>query len=183
MFAVGFGEFTVFVQDGSLPELYSEYKDRAEFTIERNIGSSEGRAVFCAVARGGDWPFCVLSARYAPAGHGFSPGILLVPETGILFLGAGTLLLAVDLGRRRQLWEDAAEVGFWSWRRHGGTVVMSAELELAAWGIGGERRWTTFVEPPWSYSVGDGIVTLDVMGSLSEFSLQTGPPSARSERR
>ena len=178
MFSVGFGEFTVSVQDGNLPELYSEYLGRAEFTLERNISNSEGRAAFCAVARDGDWPFCVLSFRYAPAGSGFSPGVLLVPETKILFLGAGTLLLALDLGRRRQIWEEVADVGFWSWRRHGRTVVMSAELELAAWGIGGEKRWATFVEPPWSYSVRDGIVELDVMGNVSEFSLETGPPAA-----
>ena len=30
----------------------------------------------------------------------------------------------------------------------------------------------------WSYSVRDGIVALDVIGDLSEFSLEAGPPAA-----
>lgn len=178
MFQVGFGEFTVSVQDGSLPELYPEYLSHAAFNLQRDLESAEGRVAFCGVARGGGWPFCVLAFRYAPAGSGFSPGVFLVPETEILFVGAGTSLFAVDLRNHRKLWEDEADVGFWSWQRHGDIVLMSAELELAAWGIRGERLWRVSVEPPWSYAARDGVVVLDVMGEISEFSLQAGPPAA-----
>jgi len=52
---------------------------------------------------------------------------------------------------------------------------MSAELELAAWSTSGVRLWTTFVEPPWTYEVTQGILHLDVMGSLSSFPLKEGP--------
>ena len=178
MFRIDVGEFSISVQDGGLPEIYSEYVRHADFELEMGLESSEGRLAFCSVGRGSDWPFCVLSFRYAPAGSGFSPGVLLVPETGILFAGAGTLLFAVDLNNRRLLWEDLADVGFWSWQRHGDTVLMAAELELAAWGIRGEGRWRTFVEPPWSYEVRDGTVELDVMGKISKFSLRSGPPAS-----
>jgi hypothetical protein len=71
-------------------------------------------------------------------------------------------------------WQDDADTGFWGWRLHDDVVVMSAELELAAWTTGGEKLWTTFVEPPWSYAVEDSTVRLDVMGEISEFPLQRG---------
>jgi hypothetical protein len=54
---------------------------------------------------------------------------------------------------------------------------MSAELELAAWTTGGAKLWTTFVEPPWSYRVADGLVILDVMGDERTIGLSGGPPS------
>jgi hypothetical protein len=113
--------------------------------------------------------------RYAPSVHGFAPGILIVPETGITFFGAGTTLLAYQLGSApHRLWEDSADVGFWSWRRHGATVVMSAEIELAAWDINGSKLWSRFVEPPWTYEVAAGQVTLDIMGDVRHFSLREG---------
>lgn len=178
MFSITFGDFTVSVQNGGLPGLYSEYVKRAGFVVERNLRDSEGTAAFCAVAKRNDWPSCVVSIRYAPAGSGFNPGVLVVPETEVLFLGAGTLLLAIDLMHRCELWEDETEIGFWSWRRHQDTVLMSAELELAAWGIRGDKRWSKSVEPPWSYVIADGKVVLDVMGHVSEFPLEQGPPAA-----
>ncbi len=52
---------------------------------------------------------------------------------------------------------------------------MSAELELAAWRITGEKLWTRFVEPPWGYDVVDGQVNLDIMGDKTTFSLEKGP--------
>jgi hypothetical protein len=39
-----------------------------------------------------NWPLLV-TQRYSPSGSGFEPGVLLVPETGMLFIGAGTRLL------------------------------------------------------------------------------------------
>jgi hypothetical protein len=75
----------------------------------------------------------------------------------------------------RRLWEDEADTGFWSWVQFDDVVLMSAELELAAWTAEGVKLWTTFVEPPWSYSVSQGAVHLDVMGDRSSFSLRQGP--------
>lgn len=75
----------------------------------------------------------------------------------MVFVGAGTRL------------------GFWSWSAHEGTVLMSAELELAAWNSHGEKLWTTPVEPPWHYSVQQGVVTLDIMGETRSFPLFGGP--------
>jgi hypothetical protein len=131
-----------------------------------------------AVAVGdGEWPGLVVTQRYAPAGPGFAPGVLLVPETRQVFIGAGTRLLGYEArsGLWRRSWTDGAEYGFWSWRQHSDVVLMSAELELAAWTVAGDKLWTTFVEPPWSYRVDDGQVRLDGMDTVSTFDLHAGP--------
>lgn len=52
---------------------------------------------------------------------------------------------------------------------------MSAELELAVWSLHGERRWSTFVEPPWPYAVNHDSLELAVMGKKSVFPVATGP--------
>jgi hypothetical protein len=93
----------------------------------------------------------------------------------VLFLGAGEDILAYDVVKLARLWEDTAELGFWGWRRHGDFVVMSAELEVAAWDTAGRKLWTAFVEPPWSYEVVGNSVELDVMGARSSFSIAAGP--------
>jgi hypothetical protein len=125
-----------------------------------------------------DWPQLVVSQRFSPAGYGFAPGVLLVPATGRLFIGAGTRLLGYRLDHTDD-WErsfvDEADVGFLSWRQHGDVVLMSAELELAAWTTNGEKLWRTFVEPPWSYAMIGDEVHLDVMGARSTFDKRTGP--------
>ena len=63
----------------------------------------------------------------------------------------------------------------WNWSRYGDVVIMSAELELAAWSVEGTKLWTTPVEPPWSYEMKDDVIELDIMGVKSEFSLRGDP--------
>ena len=121
-------------------------------------------------------PQLLVATRYAPSVGGFAPGVLIVPETDTAWIGAGTKLLAYRLGTAPlRLWEDTAEVGFWGWRRHGATILMSAELELAAWDLDGNKLWTRAVEPPWSYTVADDQVMLDVMGNVMRFGLREPP--------
>lgn len=52
---------------------------------------------------------------------------------------------------------------------------MAAELELSAWDIQGKKLWSSFAEPPWSFSVVEGQVCLDVMETKSTFGLHQGP--------
>jgi hypothetical protein len=158
------------------PWVLDYYGDQAE-CVERLVRSDEDGYVFVGVERPHDeWPNLMISQTFAPAVGGFSPGVLVVPETQRVFVGAGTRLLCyrTDDGRWVRQRQDDAEIGFWGWRLHGEVVVMSAELELAAWTTAGEKLWTTFVEPPWSYSVEGSTVRLDVMGEISEFPLRTG---------
>src|SRR5262249_29337281 len=156
------------------PDLYGHYAEHAALVEEFDLQDREGRNCFLAVSRGVGWPFLVVVQRYDPAG-GFHPGTLLVPETDLLFIGAGERLLAYHLDGPARRWIDTAECGFWGWARHGDRVILSAELELAAWDIQGRKCWSTFVEPPWEYKVSGEIIELDVMGTQSSFPLDTGP--------
>jgi len=176
--AVAVGETRILV-GLTLPSILGVFRQHAELVEDFPVpdcGTVDGH-VFVAVEDGGDWPRLVVTQRYAPSGPGFAPGVLFVPEQRQLFIGAGTRLVAYDVrsGRWRRCWVDKAECGFWAWRQHNDVVIMSAELELAAWSADGTKLWTTFVEPPWSYRVVSDQVLLDVMGVVRTFDLRRGP--------
>ena len=175
MFKVAVGEYSLLVHRGPLPCMYGEYRLRATLAEEFGIDVAEGEACFVGVGVAHQWPLLVVAQRFDPCVAGFDPGVLLVPETRVLFVGAGTRLLAYDLTGPRRLWEDVADVGFWGWAQHGEYVLMSAELELAAWDTRGRKLWTTFAEPPWAYRVEGDQVRLDVMGRELCFHLNVGP--------
>lgn len=78
---------------------------------------------------------------------------LLVPETHLLFVGAGERLVAFDLEGPGLLWIDRADTGFHRWMRHEDIIVMSAELDLSAWDTHSSKLWAAYVEPPWEYHV------------------------------
>lgn len=169
------GPYQVSCSQGTIPALRDDYLERAEL-IECFDLTGEGEYLFVAVSPlSGAWPFLVVEQRYRPHLGGFDPGILLIPETGLLLVGAGERLLAYSLTGPRRLWEDQANTGFWHWDRQDDIVLMAAELELAAWDLDARKLWTTFVEPPWTYKVENGMVDLDVMGTRSRFPLATGP--------
>jgi len=169
--------FKVIAASDKLPGLVATYRSHAELAEDFDLSAKDGACCFFGVgAIGASWPRLVVSQRYQPAGYGFNPGILVVPQTGTVFIGAGTRLLAYELDPKpRRLWEDSAECGFWGWDQIGDVVLMSAELELAAWSTKGEKLWTTFVEPPWDYAIRGELLALNVMGKMREFPLQTGP--------
>jgi hypothetical protein len=178
MFQVSIGPYRVDLTEGRFPPSYEESKRIAGLVEEFDMDAEE-RALCCVtVSLGAGWPFLVVAQRYAPSDDCFFPGVLVVPETARMFVGAGERILCYDLAAPARLWESSVDAGFWVWSRHGDLVVMAAELELAAWTLDGKKSWTTFVEPPWSYAVADGNVTLDVMGQLSEFPLASGPQLA-----
>ena len=177
MFTVCVGDYEVCCQGDGLPSMLDEYQNRAALSEDFGVADHSGSSVcFFAVRRSQQWPFLVITQRYAPAGYGFYPGVLLVPETHRLFIGAGRRLLCYDLSKPARLWEDEAECGFWSWSRHGTVLLMAAELELAAWNVSGRKLWSRFVEPPWEYAIAGEVVTVDVMGTISRIHLQTGEP-------
>lgn len=176
MFTVSLGEYELSCQDGELPELLPEYTTRAALSEQIDLSESYGRPSFLALTKRGDgWPFLVVAQRYQPAGNGWYPGVLLVPETAVLFVGAGERLLAFDLANPRRLWEDRAECGFFRWSRYGEFVLVSAELELAAWRSDGRKLWTTFADPPWEYGVRGNEVTLSDGSRRVSFDIHSGP--------
>lgn len=173
------GQYTVSASIGELPLMYSNFVEHALLNEDFGIRSGDGTALFFAVgSSSGNWPELVVALRFQPGPEGgFHPGFLLIPERHLILIGAGTCLLAYELSPVRRLWEEVAEVGFWGWRRHGDIVLMSAELEFAAWDIDGRKLWSTFVEPPWSYEILGDRVELDVMGRKSSFVAAIGPRS------
>lgn len=176
MFHVSTNEYQLFLHERGLPAMVKEYAIRA--SLSEHFESDEDDADWCFVAvsrAASDWPFLTVTQRFSPATCGFHPGVILVPETDILFIGAGTRLLAFDLAKVTRIWVDNADTGFWGWARHENVILMSAELEFAAWDIHGNKLWSTFVEPPWSYSIVNTTVNLDIMGSRSSFALSSGP--------
>jgi hypothetical protein len=182
MLQATFGDFIVSMKE----EVPDHYDKHAILVEEFGLEHMDSSAFYFEVQRG-DWPMLCVAQRYSP-NHwaGSYPGVLLLPDTGILFVGAGERLLAYDLKHPKRLWEDMREAGFGfhRWRRHGDVVVMSAELGLAAWDTQGVKLWSApedgvFIEPPWEYRVESGIVTLDVMGAIYTFPLQTGPSGSR----
>ena len=167
--------YRVITCNDGLPELYDHYREHAVLVDEIDLSSSKEALSFFGVGNQ-SWPSLIVTQRYEPAGYGFYPGILIVPETAIAFIGAGVRLLAYRLDPTPvRLWIDQTDRGFWTWARHGDFVLMSAELELAAFTITGTKLWAMFVEPPWTYEVLEDIVHLDVMGEKTSFSIGKGP--------
>ena len=169
--SVALDGWTIRVQRG-LPSTFDAYCSNAKLVDQFDMKSTEGD--FCFVSAGpvdADWPDLVVAQHFSPAQGGFDPGVAFLPEGHLLFIGAGTRLLAYDLNRPARLWEDAADIGFWSWSVYPNAVLMAAELELAAWDRTGRKLWSRFVEPPWTFRVVDDKVHLDVMGKHTEFSL------------
>src|SRR5262245_50922488 len=106
MITVSFGNYEAYCQADGMPspEVLAEFEQRAALT-ERLGMEFRGADGFCAVRRrGNEWPFLVVTQRYAPAGEsGFHLGLVVVPETHRLFLGAGCRLLAYDLSAPARL--------------------------------------------------------------------------------
>jgi len=159
-----------------IPTIMTEYRSHAGL-YERFEGEPEDDgSLFVGVARPGeDWPSLVVTQGWGPTGGSFTPGVLVVPESGRVFIGAGSRILCYrdDAGAWRRQWlESLAYPGFWGWRQQGDVVVMAGELDMVAWTLEGERLWAEAVEPPWSYETSDGTVRLDVLGTVRTFPLR-----------
>lgn len=178
MFRLCFDHYTVLISD-HLPLQDKVYREHATLIEHRESEAPRDQEdfLYLAVSRGDTyWPLLIVTQRYTPGPEaGFYPGVLLLPETSLLVVGAGERLLAYRLNPPAKLWEDDADTGFWGWERYKDTLIMSAELELAVWNIRGEKLWTTFVEPPWDYRLDEDTIHLEVMGAKASFPLHEGP--------
>ena len=140
-------------------------------------GADENVGVLSVTDATGGAPFLVIEHGYILpwTENTLWLGALLVPETHVLFVGVHEDVLAYDLTQPARLWVDTADTGFHHWRRYGDVVTMSAELELAAWNIEGRKLWSTFVEPPYEYSIANDTVYLTVLDVPCTFPLRDGP--------
>ena len=176
VFQFSCGQYRVDMAMGEPPHSYSTLSSRARLSEQFELDGSGNPLFLTAALADAEEPLVAVAQRFDPGPEsGFQPGILIVPETALLLVGAGLRLIAYDLQEARRLWLDEADFGFWGWRRHADIILMSAELELAAWDLHGRKLWTTFVEPPWQYEVRAGEVILDIMGNSSRFPIVSGP--------
>jgi hypothetical protein len=138
MFRLTFGSYTVLISD-HLPLQDQVYREHARLIEHRASDAPRHQEDFLYLAVSQShrkFPFLIVTQHYAPGpGAGFYPSVLLLPETSLLFVGAGERLLAYRLDRPAKLWEDDADTGFWGWERYNDLLLMSAELELAVWNI------------------------------------------------
>lgn len=166
---------TVLSSVGTLPDLYPQYRAKAQLADEFDLSHSDAGLSFFGVVRDSGWPILTIVQRYSPSQAGFIPGAIFVPETSTFFVGAGERLLAYNIDNPRRLWVDSTRSGFWRWYRHEEFILMAAELEFAVWSFDGQKRWSTFVEPPWDFEIHGPNVTLNVMGKISSMDIRYGP--------
>jgi hypothetical protein len=174
MFKFTCGAYTISLAD-SLPPMYYSYCQRAQLvdTIELEGGFSA--LCYLSVARGRDWPFLIVAQRYSPGPQsGFYPGVLFIPETNALFLGAGARLLAYTLDDPARLWEHNLTGGFWQWERSQDRIIMSCENGLVVWDTHAQKRWAYFVEPPWHYTVEGDIIYVHIDGKQTALNCERG---------
>jgi len=155
-----------------LDPVFDQYAARAK--LADKIDARSGATRTCTVVVSEQEAVLLAAAFGYELSGGLGPAVAFVPEPARLFVGAGVELLCYDLARPRRLWRDHADCGIHGWEVIDDVVLMSAELELAAWDTAGDKLWTTFVEPPWSYSIKGDQVQLDVMGEITRFGLRTG---------
>lgn len=166
------GPYVARVHLGHLPDLET-LAVAAKLVESTDLREPRGHPCSFTVTERGNILIVATFGFELAGGHG--PALALLPDMHRLFIGAGEELFCYDLTEPRRLWSDHADTGLWGWEVVEDTVLMSAELELAAWDQAGGKLWSRFVEPPWSYTVTAGQLTLDVMGEISKFGLRVGP--------
>ena len=173
MFYFGCDSFKTTVEEGSLPVNYEDYKKHSTRSDEFGL-DGDGKIVFVGVGKNFSWPTLTIVFK-APNWSGFSFGAFFVPETDLLFLASDENIWIYDLVTTNLVQQDCTDFGFWGWERYNDVVFMSAELELVAWSLTGEKLWSRFAEPPWEFNVQDGQVVLDIMGKVVTFDMYDGP--------
>lgn len=153
LFKFTYGPYTVSLGD-SLPPMFYSYCQQARLVDTFELEGSYSALCYLAVARGHTWPYLIVAQRYSPGPQsGFHPGVLFVPETQVLLLGAGERVLAYTLDEPTRLWEYGLSGGFWQWERARESIILSSENKLAIWDIHARKRWDFTVEPPWQYTL------------------------------
>jgi len=109
------------------------------------ISSPEQNNTLTSVARAG-LDFRVLVHWSCSASSDFH--VLLVPETRVLFIGAGQLAAVISIPGR-ELIRQAAPFLFWSFERLDECVVEYGELECRLYDLGGTMLGCAAVDPPY----------------------------------
>lgn len=174
MIEFSFDKYTIAVHLDTPPDVYGMWLEYAKY-LDTDDLSKEGTSVYIGIAQGGRWYEDIIAFNTDPVDYGgFYPGFLIIPETEILFIGAGIIIKTYDLKNHKKVFQKDTFVGFWGWQRWAEYVIMLEELEFGVYDLKGNEIWSTYVEPPWTYEINEGIVTLNVMDKLSYRNIITG---------
>jgi hypothetical protein len=160
------------------PELVS-YGERTNAVVKESFVCDGDERSYLAVglSESGCGPELLVEGWFSPGpSSGFFPSVLVAPDTGVAFIGAGSTALCFSLAPIAKLAHEQVEAGFWNWHLHGKFVLMSAELEFAVWSTSGKKLWSRFVEPPWHFTTQEELIVLEVMGHQQIFNLLNGEP-------
>lgn len=147
--------------------------DERRIAVDRLAAEDDDRPpVYVLVHRAGGAPTLMVVGRLR---EGFGCGVHVVPDSGVLFFGCGESVCAYDMASGTKLHQDITPYAFHSWNRHGEVVLMSGELEVAAFALDGTKLWSAVVESPWDYGVNGANMYTLVMGHKVEFPLRDGP--------
>jgi len=102
-------------------------------------------------------------------------GILVVPETGVLFLAARSRAVCFNMIKGKWLWHENRITEFMAWTRVSDVVIMSAKNEIGAWDLNGKLRWGCYLRNKWKYAVAGDVVTIRDSGDTLVFDLHSGP--------
>jgi hypothetical protein len=162
------------VHEGPLPDPYSTYARHASYVDDIDTEETQGIPLFVSVSSdASSTPDLISTQRYKP-GNGLSVGCLLVPEKAHLFIGAGEKIVCYDVAASKRLWIETTPHGFWRWVQIDDYIIMSAEIEFAVWNTVGEKLWSTFVEPPWTFTASKWVIKFDIMGKKQYRKLADG---------
>lgn len=172
MISCNIGRYRINVEQYKLPDLYAKYIKHAKLAEEYDLDNRGGETFFISVGDKENWPFLTIAQCYEPCAGGFHPGFLVIPESDLLFIGAGQRILLYDLKQVKKVDEDFYNEGFLGWIRYRDYVIMLAELDVTCWKLSGEKMWSRFVEPPYNVQFEDNKIILDIMGKKIKFDIE-----------
>ena len=174
MHTITIGKYTVLCDHQKSGRVARDIEDAV--VVEKLENEDEyNEYIYYGITDCGVSPDLVVEGYYSPASvSGFYPGILILPNENIMFFGAGDIVQIWQLSPYKKIHEESPECGFWGWSTHNDLVIMTGELELAAWNNLGEKLWSKFVEPPWYYEVQEETITTNVMDYEESFNIYTG---------
>jgi len=168
LFSFSADDYTTEVWSGSHDGIPAKFTDRFD-SCARDPGAGAMTVVVSHRERGS---LLRLQVHGAPLEHTWRPlALLFVPETGILFAGAGTTAVAIDVNKGRRIWTDGKSDLIWCWLRAGDVMVLVDELELTAYDLHASKLWRTYIEPPHDVRVvGDELhVSADRLGAIRNY--------------
>lgn len=167
-------KYRIAVRIHKAPDAYDLWLQHVKY-FDIDDTNYDDTPIYIGVAQGRGWYEDIIAFKSDPIDYaGFHPGILLIPETELLFIGAGKILKIYDLKNHVMIFQKELSFGFLGWERSGDYVMMLEETELGVYNLNGKELWFAYVEPPWTFEVENDTIILNVMDELSRRDINNG---------